>query len=285
MKQKIQLPSGQNVLNLGQGTWRLGEDPSKRQQEIEALCAGIDRGLTLIDTAEMYGDGDSEELVGEAIAPYNREELFLVSKVYPQNAGNPDMFEACEQTLNRLGVDSLDLYLLHWRGRVPLQETIDCFEELKRQGKIKHWGVSNFDLEDMQELLALKGGENCQTNQVLYHLASRGIEVVLTNYLKEKGIPIMAYCPVIGQEPDLKDLVYSNQTVKEIAEAHNISIIQLLLAFVMQQDNIIAIPKASSEKHVQLNADVLDIVLSEEDMLRLDAAFPVPDQRVPLSVQ
>ena len=285
MKQQIQFPDGQTVLNLGQGTWRLGEDTSKHDQEVRALRSGIDRGLTLIDTAEMYGEGQSEKLVGEVIATYNREDLFLVSKVYPHHAGKSDIFDACDRTLERLGIETLDLYLLHWRGRVPLQETVDCFEELKRQGKIKNWGVSNFDLEDMQELLALEGGENCQTNQVLYHLASRGTEVVLQDYLKEKGIPMMAYCPVIGQEPDLKERVYHDVTVKKIADAHDISIIQLLLAFVMQQDNVIAIPKASSEEHVQLNADVLDVTLSEEELNQLDAAFPVPDHRVPLSIQ
>lgn len=285
MKQQIHFPDGQTVLNLGQGTWRLGEDASKHDQEMTALRSGIDRGLTLIDTAEMYGEGQSEKLVGEAIANYNREDLFLVSKVYPHHAGKSDIFDACDQTLERLGVETLDLYLLHWRGRVSLQETVDCFEELKRQGKIKNWGVSNFDLEDMQELLALEGGENCQTNQVLYHLASRGTEVVLQDYLKEKGIPMMAYCPVIGQEPKLKERVYNDSTVKAIADAHDISIIQLLLAFVMQQDNIIAIPKASSKEHVQLNADVLDVTLSEEELNQLDAAFPVPDHRVPLSIQ
>lgn len=285
MKQQIQFPDGQTVLNLGQGTWRLGEDTSKHDQEVRALRSGIDRGLTLIDTAEMYGEGQSEKLVGEVIATYNREDLFLVSKVYPHHAGKSDIFDACDRTLERLGIETLDLYLLHWRGRVPLQETVDCFEELKRQGKIKNWGVSNFDLEDMQELLALEGGENCQTNQVLYHLASRGTEVVLQDYLKEKGIPMMAYCPVIGQEPDLKERVYHDVTVKKIADAHDISIIQLLLAFVMQQDNVIAIPKASSEEHVRLNADVLDVTLSEEELNQLNAAFPVPDHRVPLSIQ
>lgn len=285
MKQQIQFPDGQTVLNLGQGTWRLGEVASKHDQEVRALRSGIDRGLTLIDTAEMYGEGQSEKLVGESIATYNREDLFLVSKVYPHHAGKSDIFDACDRTLERLGIETLDLYLLHWRGRVPLQETVDSFEELKRQGKIKNWGVSNFDLEDMQELLALEGGENCQTNQVLYHLASRGTEVVLQDYLKEKGIPMMAYCPVIGQEPDLKERVYHDSTVKKIADAHDISIIQLLLAFVMQQDNVIAIPKASSEEHVRLNADVLDVTLSEEELNQLNAAFPVPDHRVPLSIQ
>lgn len=285
MKQTIQFPNGRDVLNLGQGTWKLGENVSKHEQEVQALRAGIDRGLTLIDTAEMYGSGQSEKLVGEAIQPYNREDLFLVSKVYPHNAGEQNMFHSCEQTLQHLGVDTLDLYLLHWPGSVPLQETVDCFEEVKRQGKIKDWGVSNFDLEDMQELLSLRNGENVQTNQVLYHLASRGIEVVLTDYLKENNIPIMAYCPIIGQEPHLKEQVYQSPTVNRIAENHEISVIQVLLAWVMQQENMIAIPKAGSPEHVKQNADVMDITLSEEELSLLNEAFPAPSTREPLRVQ
>ena len=285
MKKTIQFPNGESVLNLGQGTWKLGEDPSKHDQEVDALRTGIDKGLTLIDTAEMYGSGKSEQLVGDAIKPYSREDLFLVSKVYPHNAGEKNIFQSAEQTLQRMGVDELDLYLLHWPGSVPLQETVDCFEELKRQGKIKNWGVSNFDLEDMQELLSLRNGENCQTNQVLYHLASRGIEVVLRDYLRENNIPMMAYCPIIGQEPDLKDKVYNSPTIKNIAKDHGISVIQLLLAFVVQQEQTIAIPKASSSDHVSQNVDVLDISLSKEEMSLLDEAFPAPSERIPLRVQ
>lgn len=285
MQQTIQFPDGREVKNLGQGTWKIGDDPSKREREVQALRTGIERGLTLIDSAEMYGEGKSESVVGEAIQPYNREELFLVSKVYPHNAGEKNMFDSCEKSLQRLGVNELDLYLLHWPGNIPLQETVDCFEELKRQGKIKAWGVSNFDLEDMQELLSLRNGEQVQTNQVLYHLASRGIEYVLTDYLKENNIPIMAYCPIIGQEPDKKEKVYNSPTVKRIAEAHDISIIQLLLAWVMQQENMIAIPKASSADHVEQNADVLSVELTAEDQALLNEAFPAPNRRVPLRVQ
>lgn len=285
MKQMIQFPDGREILNLGQGTWKLGDDPSKQEQEIEALRTGIEKGITLVDTAEMYGEGKSERLVGEAIKPYNREELFIVSKVYPHNAGKKNMYASCEKTLERLGVDQLDLYLLHWPGSVPLQETVDCFEELKHQGKIKAWGVSNFDLEDMQELLSLENGENCQTNQVLYHLGSRGIEVALTDYLKEKNIPIMAYCPIIGQEPDIKEKIHNNDTVNQIANKLDISVIQLLLAWVMQQENMIAIPKAGSKDHVLQNSEVLDAELSKEDLTALDKAFPAPKSRVPLRIQ
>lgn len=285
MKQRLSFPDGRQVLNLGQGTWRMGEDDSNRMKEIEALRTGIDNGLTLIDSAEMYAEGKAESVAGEAIKPYKRDDLFLVSKVYPTNAGEERMFKSCENSLIRLGVNELDMYLLHWPGHIPLQETVDCFEELKRQGKIRAWGVSNFDLEEMQELLSLNNGENCQTNQVLYHLASRGIEVVLHDYLKANNIPIMAYCPIIGQEPDLKEKVHNSPAVKQIAAQHNISIVQLLLAFVMQQEQMIAIPKAGSKDHVIQNRDVLDIKLSNEELALLDEAFPVPDKRVPLRMQ
>lgn len=285
MNKSILLPNEKEVMKLGQGTWRMGEDDSKREAEIEALRAGIDKGLYMIDTAEMYADGKAESIVGEAITPYNRDGLFLVSKVYPYNADKEHMFHSCEQSLKRLGTDYLDLYLLHWRGDVPLKESIDCFEELKRQGKIKAWGVSNFDLEDMQELLSLEGGSNCQVNQVLYHLASRGIEVELTEYLKENNIPVMAYCPLIGQEPELKEKVNDSDAVKQISAKHGITKIQLLLAFVLAQDNMIAIPKAGSKEHVIQNAETLNVKLSDDDMEKLNKAFPVPEEREPLDEQ
>lgn len=285
MKKTIGFPNNREVVNLGQGTWRMGENESKREAEIQALRTGIDHGLFMIDTAEMYADGKAESIVGEAIKPYDRNDLFLVSKVYPHNADKERMFRSCEQSLERMGIDQLDLYLLHWRGDVPLQETVDCFEELKRQGKIRNWGVSNFDLEDMKELLSLENGRNCQTNQVLYHLASRGIEVKLTDYLKENNIPVMAYCPLIGQEPKLKQKVHENESVKDIADKHGITTIQLLLAFVMQQDNMIAIPKAGSKEHVVQNCNVFNVQLSSEDMEILNREFPVPDRRQPLDMQ
>lgn len=285
MENSVVFPNTRQVLNLGQGTWGMGEDSSKREAEIKALRTGIDQGITLIDTAEMYADGKAELIVGEAIAPYDRDDLFLVSKVYPHNANKERMFESCEQSLKRLGVDYLDLYLLHWRGDVPLQETVNCFEELKSQGKIKDWGVSNFDVEDMKELLALKNGRHCQVNQVLYHIASRGIEVELTAYLKKHNIPVMAYCPIIGQEPGVKKNVSENNVVKKIADTHGITTIQLVLAFVMQQDNMIAIPKAGSKEHVIQNTQVLEINLTTQEISMLNEEFPVPDRRVPLDVQ
>lgn len=285
MKQTITFPDGREVLNLGQGTYRMGEESNKKKDEIDALRTGIENGLTLIDTAEMYAEGRAEEIVGEAIKPFEREELFIVSKVLPMNAGEQHIQHSIDQSLMRLGVDELDLYLLHWRGHIPLQETVDVMEELKWKGKIKGWGVSNFDLEDIQELLSLRNGLNCQTNQLLYHLASRGIEFVLTDYLKDNNIPVMAYCPIIGQEPDLKERVHKSPTINRIANKHNISVTQLLLAFVMQQDNTIAIPKASSKKHVKENADVFQVELDKEDLMLMNEAFPAPNTRTSLKTK
>jgi len=196
LKQHVaELPDGREMRALGQGTWRMGEDESKRDAEIEALRTGLDCGLHVIDTAEMYGEGKSESLVGEAIRD-RREDVLLVSKVYPHNAGGDKLVQACDATLERLGTDYLDLYLLHWRGNIPLEETVDGLEQLKADGKIRAWGVSNFDVDDMKELLALPNGKHCAVNQVLYHLGSRGVEYDLLPFLQEQGIPMMAYAPL-----------------------------------------------------------------------------------------
>lgn len=284
MKQNIQFPDGKTVSNFGQGTWKLGDKPEKRESEIQAIQRGIRGGVTTIDTAEMYGDGLSEKLVGEAILPFDPDTLFLISKVYPHHADEKNMFQSCEKTLERLGVDSLDLYLLHWRGHVPLQETIDSFEKLKAQGKIKAWGVSNFDLSDMQELLSLRNGTNCQTNQVLYHLASRGVDVELRDYLSRYHIPIMAYCPIIGQQPALMKRVSKSKVVQSIAEQNGLSIIQLLLCFVLQQKNVLAIPKAGTPEHVESNIACLDIVLADDEINQLNLEFSIPSKPVPLDI-
>ncbi len=188
------LKDGTPVPAVGQGTWFMGEKPSRRKDEIAALRWGIENGMNLIDTAEMYGDGASEELVGEAIAPYEREKLFLVSKVYPWNAGRAHIFRSCEDSLKRLGTSYLDMYLLHWRGSVPLHETVECMEELVSNGLIRRWGVSNLDYDDMEELYDIHNGDHCQTDQVLYHLGSRGTERKLQPWLKQHDIPLMAYC-------------------------------------------------------------------------------------------
>ncbi|WP_114572086.1 aldo/keto reductase [Exiguobacterium flavidum] len=271
-----------HVRVLGQGTWRMGEDESKHDAEIEALRTGLDCGMHLIDTAEMYGEGLAEELVGEAIKD-RREDVFLVSKVYPHNAGGDKLIAACDASLKRLGTDYLDLYLLHWRGSVPLAETVEGLEQLKADGKIRRWGVSNFDVDDMKELLALPGGKHCAVNQVLYHLGSRGIEYELMPYLKENGIPVMAYSP-LAEGSDVRDKLFNDATVKRISEEYGVTPAQLLLAWNVRSGDVIAIPKAGQAAHVEENGESILIHLTDEDLAALDAAFPPPSGKEPLDV-
>ena len=280
----VKLHDGTEIPQLGQGTWNMGESKSKYESELESLRWGIDHGMTLIDTAEMYGDGAAEELLGNAISSYNRNDLFLVSKVYPWNAGRNKIFRSCEDSLNRLGTDHLDLYLLHWRGSVPLAETVQCMEELKQQGKILGWGVSNFDTADMKELLSVRNGDQCQTNQVLYHLGSRGVEFDLLPFMNEHGIPMMAYCP-LAQGGRLKQKLLSSSALQMIAEAHGKTVMQILLAFTLLRDDVIPIPKASSAAHAGANRDAAEIVLSQEERDLLDREFPKPTRKLPLDME
>ena len=268
---------------IGQGTWYMGENVRLRQKEVDALRAGIDLGLTLIDTAEMYADGGAEEVVGEALQGGLRDKVFLVSKVYPWNAGGKKAIAACEASLRRLKTEVLDLYLLHWRGNYSLAETVEVMETLIAQGKIRRWGVSNLDYSDMQELMRVRGGDACATNQVLYHLGSRGIEYDLLPWCQQQAIPVMAYCP-LAQAGRLRDGLLENSAVREIAAAHNVSAAQILLAWVISHQGVIAIPKASSVAHVQENAEALNITLSSEELVRLDNAFPAPGRKTPLDV-
>ena len=279
----VTLPGGKTVPALGQGTWYLGESPASRAGEIEALRWGVNHGMTLIDTAEMYGEGLSEEMIGEAIRPLKRDELFLVSKVYPHNAGRSRIFRSCEQSLKRLGTDYLDLYLLHWRGSVPLAETVDCMQQLVKEGKILHWGVSNFDKADMEELWATPGGKSCATNQVLYHLASRGVEYDLLPWLRERGLPMMAYCP-LAQAGRLKRNLLQSPVLGTIANNHNITVPQLLLAFVLHQPGVIAIPRAAQLHHMQQNRAAADVRLTSEELAALNEAFPAPTRPTPLDI-
>lgn len=267
---------------IGQGTWYMGEEAARRREEVAALQAGLDAGLTLIDTAEMYAEGGAEEVVGEALRG-RRDRAFVVSKVYPWHAGEVDAIEACERSLRRLGTDRLDLYLLHWRGNVPLEETIRAMERLQQQGKILRWGVSNFDVDDLQELLSEPGGARCATNQVLYHLASRGIEFDLLPLCQQRQMPVMAYCP-LAQAGRLRQALFTQPTLLEIASQKQISVAQLLLAWVIRQPGVMAIPKASSQQHVRENAAALQVRLSEADLARIDAAFPPPQQKMALDV-
>ncbi|HEY4257594.1 MAG TPA: aldo/keto reductase [Candidatus Udaeobacter sp.] len=275
------LPSGREIPVLGQGTWRMAEDPKKRAQEIEALRLGLDLGMTLIDTAEMYGEGATEELVGEAIAG-RREEVFLVSKVYPHNATRHGAPKACERSLRRLGTDHIDLYLLHWRESTPLEETLEAFQSLKGATKILEYGVSNFDVDDMEEAFALPGGDEIATDQVLYNLKHRGIEWDLLPWCRDRGLPIMAYSPV-GHSPRTQQSILAHATLKRIGARHEATPAQIALAWLLRQD-VVAIPKASNPEHVRENRAALDVVLTTTDLREIDAAFPPPRRKVPLAM-
>lgn len=267
---------------IGQGTWYMGESRSQSAAEVAALRAGVEQGLTLIDTAEMYADGGAEEVVGEALKGI-RDKVFLVSKVYPWNAGGKKAIAACEASLRRLGTDHLDLYLLHWRGNYSLAETVEVMETLIAQGKIARWGVSNLDIDDVQELWQVDGGQQCATNQVLYHLASRGIEYDLLPWCQQQSLPVMAYCP-LAQAGRLRNGLLNNNAVLDIAHTHNASAAQILLAWVISHQGVMAIPKASSVAHVKENAAALNITLSADELAKLDRAFPAPQRKMPLDV-
>jgi diketogulonate reductase-like aldo/keto reductase len=271
------LPSGERVPVLGQGTWKMGEDSRRHADEVAALKLGIDLGLTLIDTAEMYAGGQAETVVADAIAG-RRGDVFIVSKVMPSNASRRGVEAACEKSLKRLRTDIIDLYLLHWRGSVPLAETVAAFEALKSAGKIRHWGVSNFDTDDMDELMSLAGGGTVQTNQVLYNPQRRGIEHDLIPWCLSRCIPVMAYSPV-GQGAIPRD-----SKLTALAARHEATAAQIVLAWVMRQDGVIAIPKASRPEHVRDNRAALDITLSADDLAELDRLFPPPRRKQPLEM-
>ncbi|KQU74724.1 hypothetical protein ASC75_20355 [Aminobacter sp. DSM 101952] len=271
------LPAGEAVPVLGQGTWMMGEDRARAADEVAALRLGLDLGVTLIDTAEMYGNGGAEKVVGEAIAG-RRDDVFLVSKVLPSNASRNGVVRACEASLKRMRTDRIDLYLLHWRGGVPLAETIAVFEELHRSGKIRHWGVSNFDADDMEEMERLPAGRNAQANQVLYNLGRRGIEFDLAPWCREHGMPVMAYSPV--EQGALAD----DAGLQAIAARHDATAAQLALAWVMARPGVIAIPKATRLEHVRQNAAARDIRLTPGDLAELDTLFPPPARKRPLEM-
>lgn len=271
------LPSGEPVPVFGLGTWMMGESEKKRGEEIAALRLGLDLGATLIDTAEMYGDGEAEEIVGEAIAG-RREGLFLVSKVLPEHASRKDTVAACERSLKRLRTDRIDLYLLHWRGSTPLEHTIEGFVQLQREGKVRHWGVSNFDTDDMEELLALPGGDRCVVNQVLYNLKRRRIEYDLVPFCQAHNIPIMAYSPIE------QGRLLGAAALKEVAERHNATTAQVALAWLLGKPGTIVIPKATNPGHVRENVSALDLRLTDDDLAVLDRAFPPPQKKYALEM-
>jgi len=268
----IVLPSGEHIPVLGQGTWHLAENPLNRTNEINALRLGIDLGMSLIDTAEMYADGGAERLVGEAIKG-RRDEVFLVSKVLPQNATRHGTMAACNRSLARLRVREIDLYLLHWRGLIPLEETIDAFETLVGEGKIRYWGVSNFDVGDMQELVDLSNGANVAADQVLYNLERRGIEFDLLPWCQRSDVPVMAYSPIE------QGRVLRHVTLKTIAARLGATPAQVALAWVLRQDGVCAIPESGNPEHVRDNRGALDVRLTPEDLADLDEAFPPPDRK------
>jgi diketogulonate reductase-like aldo/keto reductase len=273
----VAFPAGEAVPALGQGTWYMGETARRRAEEVAALTLGIELGMTLIDTAEMYADGGAEDVVGAAIKG-RRDQVFLVSKVYPHNASRRGTIAACERSLKRLETDRLDLYLLHWRGDVPLAETLAAFEALVAAGKIRHHGVSNFDTADMEELARARGGAACQTDQVLYNLTRRGIEWRLLKWCRQRKMPIMAYSPLE------QGRLAGKPALARVAKRHGATPLQVALAWVLRQDGVIAIPKATDPAHVRANRAAADLALSAEDLGELDRAFPPPVRETPLEL-
>jgi diketogulonate reductase-like aldo/keto reductase len=266
--QIVTLPAGESVPALGQGTWEL--ERGERSEAVKAVQLGLDLGMTLIDTAEMYGEGKAEEIVGEAIKG-RREEVFLVTKAYPWHGTKKGLADAAQRSLKRLKTDRIDVYLLHWRGDVPLAETVEGMEALRQNGQIRGWGVSNFDTADMEELVALPGGNSVQTNQVLYNLAKRGIEWDLLPWCRERRIPIMAYSP-FDQGPLLR-----KKALAEVARRHGVAAATVALAWIMRHKDMIVIPKAAKLDHVRANHAALNLKLTDEDLADLDAAFAPPD--------
>ena len=273
----VTLKTGEKVPMLGLGTWRMGERASEKAAELKAVQLGLELGLRLIDTAEMYGEGGAETIVGEAMGRL-RDDIYLVSKVYPHNASRKGAIAACERSLKRLKTDRLDLYLLHWRGSHPLAETVEAFEALKRDGKIRNWGVSNLDAGDMDELARVPDGGHCASNQVLYHLGSRGIEWQLLPKCKKAGIMVMAYSP-LGQGPLLR-----KPALGKVADKHAADPAAVALAWVLRQPGVVTIPKAVKPEHVRANLKALDVVLDKDDLAALDAAFPPPKRAAPLDM-
>jgi len=274
----VKLPDGTTGPALGQGTWHMGESPREAAAEANTLRAGIDRGLLLIDTAEMYAAGGAERVVAQAIAG-QRDKVFLVTKVSPQNASAQGVEKSCKASLTRLGTDHIDLYLLHWPGRFPIAETIAGFENLRKAGKIRHWGVSNFDTPGMEHIFSTPHGSNCATNQVLYHPEARGIEFDLLPWCRSKNMPVMAYSP-LGQAGRL----LRSAALAAAARRHNATPAQIALAWSLRDHNTISIPKASSPAHLEENAAAAAIRLTEEDLAEIDAAHKPPRSKKPLGM-
>ncbi|MEL6161374.1 MAG: aldo/keto reductase [Cyanobacteria bacterium J06623_5] len=275
--QTLKLFSGQAIPVLGMGTWKMGEKSENFQAEVAALQHGLSLGITLIDTAEMYGEGGAERVVAQAIAN-RRDQSFVVSKVYPHNASKKGAIAACERSLQRLNTDYIDLYLLHWRGSELLSETLEAFQQLQQAGKIRDYGVSNFDADDMEEAIALEGGQAIATNQVLYNLTRRGIEQDLLPWCQQQSIPIMAYSPIE------QGRMLSNPALTSMAQERNVTAAQIAIAWLLHQSNVIVIPKASRTEHIEQNYAALTLKLSNEELIALDRAFPPPKRPIPLQM-
>jgi diketogulonate reductase-like aldo/keto reductase len=281
----VDLPDGTSLPALGLGTWRLGESARKRRAEVAAVRSALEMGYRLIDTAEMYGEGGAEEVLGGALdeafraGGIAREQLFIVSKVYPHNASTAGVAQACERSRLRLRLDHIDLYLLHWAGPHPLRETVVGFEELQARGRILHWGVSNFDLDDMVELVALPGGERCAANQVYYSLGARGAEFDLLPWQQARSMPLMAYCPLD------QGALANNAEIAAVAQRHRASAARVALAWLVARPGVLAIPKAVREEHLRDNLASLDLQLTAADLAEIDRAFPAPRRRAPLAMR
>lgn len=278
----MKLKNGLEIPEFGMGAWKLGDNSENEKDEIDSIKSGLDMGIKLIDTAEMYGDGASERLIGKAIKGYNRKDLYIVSKVCPFNAGKNQIFKSLENSLARLETNYLDLYLIHWKGNVPLAETVECMEKLVQMEKIKSWGVSNFDVDDMKELLRIPNGENCVVNQLMYHLGSRGIEYELKPLLDKHNIKIMAYCPLAHGGETRKRLI-ENEIVKKIARKYNATELQILIAFLLNKD-VIVIPGSKNIKHIEENYKARNINITSTDMEILQNVFPAPNHKVELDM-
>ncbi len=284
MERYLTLKDGTRMPRLGLGTWKMGDSKALHDQELESLKAGLDSGITLIDTAELYGYGNSERLVGQAIKGRDRHGLFLVDKVIPTNAGKDHFWQSLERSLSLLDTSYLDLYLLHWIGPVPLAETVSLMEKAKAKGLIKNWGVSNFDTPDMGRLWQVKDGDRCAVNQCLYHLGSRGVEYSLLPWQEKHHVAFMAYCPLaIGGS--LREGLMSDPVVKQVAGKYGLTPAQLLLAFVLRNPDVIAIPKSSNPKHTLENAKAFAIDIAPSDWTRIDREFPAPSSKEPLDMQ
>ena len=287
-QETLLLPDGSRMPRLGQGTWQMAEDDAQAEREIAGLRHGFDLGFRLIDSAEMYADGKSELLVGKALQGYRREDQFIVTKVLPENANRRRIFSSLDRSLALLGTDYVDLYLLHWRGDTDLAEVAACMESLKAEGKIRRWGVSNFDVQDMEDLWKVPDGHRCCVNQILYNLGSRGVEYDLIPWQRERQVPLMAYCPVgqagalVTQDRVSKEALVHDRNVRAVAERHGCSIVQVLLAFVLRLEDMAAMPKAVGVSHIEEKYAVKKITLSEEDIEQLSVSFPAPTAKVPM---